>query len=175
MVARRAPRRGGRSWRLATFWSGSVPTVLTNVVANSKVLLLSFTNSDDEDLTLRRVRGLLQVQSDQVAASEIQVGALGGGIFSSAAITAGVASLPDPVMDVSDDIWSVYTHIGQTLQFISAVGIRPDFSTLYEVDSKAMRKMPDGYSFAFVVANDSAVGAFQVSLGVRLLFSFTGK
>ncbi len=152
-----------------------MPTTITPVSANSKVLLFSFATLGDEEITVRRVRGLLQVQSDQTAASELQLGAMGAGIFSTNAIAAGIASLPDPVTDVSDDIWSVYAHIGQTMQFVSAVGIEPHFSTLYEIDSKAMRRIPEGYAIAFIVANAHPTAGFQVSLGVRLLLSVTGR
>ncbi len=175
MAVRRAVRRGGRGWRPATFWDGVVPTASSVVPANNKLLLASFLPQDDLEVTVRRIRGRLMVGSDQVAASEDQLGALGAGIFSATAITAGVASLPDPVTDVGSDVWQLYVHIGQNVQFLTAAGIRPDFLWAYEFDSKAMRRIPEGYGIAFVVANASATHGMRVSMGMRLLSSLTGR
>jgi hypothetical protein len=174
MAVRRAPRRGGRGWRPATFWTGNVPASPTGVPAASKVLLASFVNVGDQELTIRRLRGLLAVHSDQNAATEYQVGALGIGIFNDTAIAAGIASLPDSVTDVDDDVWFSFTHIGQQIKVATAVGIDAQGVVQYDVDSKAMRKVPAGRSVAVIVANAHAVSAFNVTFGVRFLSSITG-
>ncbi len=174
MAVRRAFRRGGRGWKPGTFWDGSVPAVQTAVPAASKVLLLSFTNAGDSELTIRRMRGLLTVGSDQIAGSELQLGAFGALITTDTAIAAGVASLPDPVTDVSDDIWMMYEHFGDNMQVFTAVGIEPHFVSQYVIDSKAMRRVPEGRALAFVVANSHATHGINVSFGVRFLSSLTG-
>ncbi len=174
-MARRPIRRATRSWRPSTSWAGVIPASTTDIPAASKVLLATFVPSGPEGETLRRIRGLLTVQSDQSAATEFQVGALGCAVFTDTAIAAGVASLPDPVTDVEDEMWVLFTHIGQQFLFSSGVGKNPDMATQYVLDSKAMRKVPVGYSLGFVIANASATHGMRVSLGVRILGSLTGR
>ncbi len=152
-----------------------MPTTAVAVAANNKVLLQSVLNTGDEDLTLRRVRGLLTVQTDQVAASELMVGAFGIGVFTATALAAGIASLPDPVTDVTSDLWATYVHVGQQLIVGTNVGLEPHWATQYEFDSKAMRKIAVGYGLGFIIANASATTGFQVSLSFRTLFSETGR
>jgi hypothetical protein len=145
------------------------------VAPATKVLLATFLNDADSEVTIRRMRGLLTVQSDQVAAGEQQLGALGAGVFTATALVAGVASLPDPVTDVSDDSWMMFEHIGQQIVVGTNVGVEPSFATQYVIDSKAMRKLPVGYGIGFVIANSSAGNGMSVTLGVRLLSSLTGR
>ncbi len=152
-----------------------MPTGQVTVPAVSKVLLSAILNvGGNVDLTVRRIRGLLTVGSDQVVATELQVGAFGIGIFSVTALNAGIASLPDPVTDVESDIWMAYIHIGQQMRFADATGMRPHWTTHYELDTKAMRKVPAGYGIGYIVANSHATHGFSVTLGARSLQSETG-
>ena len=174
MAVRRTGRRAVRGWRPATFWDGFILTTPTAIPANNKVLVASFTNGFDQDLTLRRIRGLLSVHSDQQAATENQIGALGVAVFTNAAIAAGVALLPDPVSDINDDIWQTFTHIGQRFNFGTSVGFQGNVAVQYEIDSKAMRKLSEGRALGIVVANANATAAFNITLGMRFLLSITG-
>ena len=173
MPARRAFR--GRSWRPATTWAGFVPSAQVNVPASSKVLIGTVANLEDEEVTIRRIRGLLTVASDQIAASELQLGALGALVATNTSIAAGVASLPDPFTDVEEDIWMLYTHIAGSVQVASAVGVEPQFLTHYVLDAKSMRKLPSGRALAFVIANSHATFGYAATLGVRVLGSLTGR
>ena len=151
-----------------------MPAAQTAVPAASKVLIASFTNVGDQDLTVRRIRGLLTVASDQQAATELQLGAFGALVVTDAAVAVGITSIPDPVTEVADDMWMLYVHIGQQVRFGTAVGLEPHWVTQYVLDSKAMRKTPAGYSLAFVIANAASTG-FNATLGVRILSSITGR
>jgi len=87
--------------------------------AASKVLLETVVLSNPGiNETVRRTRGGVFVSSDQGAAVELQTGAFGAIIVSDTAVAAGVASLPDPVTDASDDGWFVWVPFTQ----ISAAG-----------------------------------------------------
>ena len=174
MAVRRGFSRGGRGFRPATFWAGSTPAAQTAVPAASKVIVASFTNSGDQDLTVRRIRGLLTVASDQQVATELQLGAFGATVVTDAATAVGATAVPDPVTEVADDMWMLYVHIGQQMRFASAVGLEPNWVTQYVLDSKAMRKTPAGYSLIFVIANSASTG-FNATLGVRFLSSITGR
>ncbi len=175
MAARRAPRRGGRGFRPATFWDGRVPTGSVAVPAASKLLVASFTNAGDQELTIRRTRGLVATHTDRSVASEIQLGAFGIGVFTNTAIAAGIASLPDPVTDVEDEIWFVYGHISSQFKFGSDIAFDAQNATLWEFDSKAMRKVPQGYAIAFIIANSHATTGFNATVAFRFLSSVTGR
>jgi hypothetical protein len=68
-----------------------------------------------------------------------------------------------------------YTHIGQQFLVGTAVGLEPNFATQYMIDSRAMRKVPVGYGMGVIVANSSAVNAFNITLGFRFISSVTGR
>ena len=172
---RRSYRGGGRGFRPATFWNGIVPAVTTQIPASSKVIVSSFSNVGDAELTIRRTRGLMQVQTDQDAASENQIGAMGVLVVNQTAATLGITGMPDPVTDVADDLWFVFEHIQQSFRFHSAVATEPHHATQYAFDSKAMRKVSQGEAIVMVVANAHATHAFNVSIGFRFLSSETGR
>jgi len=161
----RAPVRG-TGFRPATRWAGFIlPTPLT-VAPLTKILVASFPLSGDEGETLRRTRGVFAVVSDVITPLEDQVGSLGMGVFSNAAIAAGVASLPDPVTDIGDDIWALYLPVAQRVgsSFTNFAG---------EFDSKAMRKVVPGYSLGVIIANASPTFGFILHLNMRVLSSVT--
>ncbi len=164
-----------RGYRPATGWTGISPAVVTNVPAASKVLLVTFSvPSGGEEFTLRRMRGLLSVASDQVAATENQIGAVGAYTADDTAAGVGISALSDPVTDVSDDIWVWHQAISQKCIVLTAVGADGQWATQYEVDNKAMRRLPPGKSLVFIAANAHASTAFEVTLSVRCLWSRTG-
>ena len=173
-MARRV-MRGRRGWRPATNWSGDVGAVFVTLPAASKVQMAIFVNNTEEDLTIRRVRGLVAVKSDQIAAGEDQLGSFGAFITTeTASQVAATAGVPDPVTDVDDDVWLMYQPIAQTFLFGTAVGFHANGAVQYPFDSKAMRKLPTGRVISFVIANASATTGFQFSFNVRILTSVTG-
>ncbi len=105
--------------------------------------------------------------SDQLAASEFPVGALGAGTFTNIAIAAGVASLPDPITEIDDDVWFLFQGLASGFEFGDATGFSSPAGVGFEIDSKAMRKLPDGRSIGFIAANLGAA-AFRLSLVIRL-------
>ena len=172
MAARRQFQRGRRPFRPGTGWAGLQSTVYTVVGGATKVLLATFVPAPGEEagVTVRRVRGLLSIVSDQAAAVESQFGVMGFGVFNDTAIAAGVASLPDPVTDVQDDIWFVYVPFLQETDQSAQVG---SYAAPYPFDSKAMRKVPQGYSVGVVLANAHATQSLKFAVNIRLLSSET--
>ena len=156
-------------------WAGVVSTGFTTVAANTKVLLgfLSLSNPNIDETVLRTV-GVLGVMSDQVAATEDIIGAVGMILVSDTAFAAGVASIPGPVTDVADDGWFLYIPIVQAFGFASAVGIDGSFAIQYAFDSKVKRRVEEGQTGAIVVENSSASFGFQVAFVLRLLSMVTG-
>ena len=101
--------------------------------------------------TVIRTVGSIWVKSDQVASAELPFGALGFQIVSDKAVATGVTALPDPITEEASDTWFVY-------QQWAASGGAVDGAILmeYKFDSRAMRKVEDGFDMAFMIANANA-------------------
>ena len=150
-----------------TNWARIVETTQTTVPASSKVLLAIFVLSNPAiNETVLRTRGRLWVQSDQAAAVENQLGAFGMIVVTDLALSIGVASIPGPVTDLSDDGWFVWVPFMQSSS-LAADGGPTGYS--YEIESKAMRKTSEGFGIALVVENSSASNGFQASIALSLL------
>jgi hypothetical protein len=145
------------------------------LAASSKVIVAAFVSGTDSELTIRRVRGTLSIATDQATADEQQIGSIGAGVFNTTAVTIGAASLPDPETDIGADIWSVYVPFIRKFEFITGAGFDPNLAMAYDLDSKAMRRMPTGYTFAFVLANAHATHGLLWAVNIRVLVSLTGK
>jgi len=169
-MARRAQRSfQRRSQRLAPGWAFSQSAILATIPAGTKAILATFAlNTTNLGETILRTRGLLWVQSDQsVAFNEQQSGAFGGLVATSNAVAAGVASLPDPFTDGADDGWFVHRPFVQTSPSINGE-LGGQQGRLYEIDSKAMRKVETGYDLVFIIGNGGGFG-MQVLFSIRLL------
>ncbi len=154
-------------------WAG-VMTPSIAVAGSTKILLGSFSlsNVNIDETTLRTV-GAIEVHSDQVAASEVQLGAFGLIMVNDLAVAAGAASIPGPVTDINDDGWFVYVPIVQRLNVGDSTGLQPEFGVRYAFDSKAKRKTDEGFKIAIMVENATAAG-FIISIGFRLLSMVRG-
>ncbi len=159
--SRGAPRRfAGRSQRQPTGWTRSVATASTAVLGGTKVLIATAAlDPTGISRTVRRTRGHFFVASDQAAILEEQVGAYGAIVINDLALAAGVASIPGPVTDASDDGWFLWVPFGQLSGSVLAGDTLDPLATqLREFDSKAMRKVEEGFGLAFVVENAGASG-----------------
>ena len=151
-------RIGARSFRPRARpnveWS-DLSDVLT-VVASGKVLLAGLTSTIELQQTILRVRTMLGVGSDQVIASEQQIGAFGMIIVTDDAFAAGASAIPGPVSDPSAD-WFVYQPFIQSFQFDTAAGFDHAAFHQYDVDSKAKRVLEATETVAIMIelASDS--------------------
>ncbi len=167
MVQRYRQRTGSRPNRT---WAAT-SVAATQVPPASKVLLGAFgPTTQGIDETILRSVGMLSVVSDQAGVHEEQRGALGICLATDTAITAGVASLPGPITEGSDDGWMLYVPIAQS----GAIATDGMASYSYPFDSRAKRILQPGYSFAIVVENDHASHAFKVQLVIRILGQVRG-
>ncbi len=168
-MARRPGRQLVKPYRPSGAWSGLV--IGTTVVGgNTKVLLGSFVPAANSvRLTIRRTRISCMWSSDQTVATQRPIGAIGAIVVNDRAITAGVASLPDPLTDIDDDGWLVFQGLHTAVKTASDIGFQENAGQVYEIDSKAMRHLPDGKSLAFIVASGSADDArFQMIVRVYI-------
>ncbi len=153
--SRRGARRGTRS---PTDWTGIV--VPENALASSsKVLLGSFAPSAGSGHeTVVRVVGRFAHHCPSPGVGGTLV--VGLGVFSDASIAAGIGSLPDPVTDIADDLWTTIIpmpYAGATINH-----------GRFDVDSRGMRKVEEGQQLAIIAAN--AVGvSIEFSGYLRIL------
>ena len=167
MATRRfSSRRQVRSSRKGTSWARNLSATFTTVPAASKVLVGSFVLSNPGITeTAVRSRGRIWIQSDQGAALEEQQGALGLVVVSDLALAAGAASIPGPATDSSDDGWFVWEGFSQTNIQVSA----GTAGQLYEFDSKAARRVQEGFAIAIMAENVHATHGLDLGLVISLL------
>ena len=157
--------------RSPTTWSRFVAGVGVIVPAASKSFLLTLTlNNPGIGETIRRTRGQLFVRSDQSVLSENQVGAFGMVVVTDIAAAAGAASLPGPVTEQNDDGWYVWQpFIGAGV--LNILEARPGWS--YEFDSKAMRRVEEGFQTAVMVENASPTDGLIFGFALSTLTSIS--
>ncbi len=170
---RRPGRTFARSDRPATNWArifnGTAPVV---VAAGTKVLMATFTLSNPGiNEVIRRTRGMISVTSDQGGLYEDQMIAFGMIVVTDLALAAGAASIPGPATDASDDGWFVWEGITQlSSATFNVAPTEGDFGLPpYHFDSKAMRKVPEGYGVAVMVENESSNSGAEIMFAVSLL------
>ncbi len=173
MARRRAPvPRGGPRPKALTNWARSIATAPVPVAVGAKVLITTVVLSNPGiDETVRRTRGMFEVTSNQSAAMALQYGAFGAVVVNDLAVAAGAASIPGSVTDASDDGWFLW------VPFIQTTGVTEDGTgtaspgvNRYHFDSKAMRKIEEGFSVAFMVENASP-DPFEFADAISLLAS----
>ena len=165
--ARGTRRPGLTNWARTTFRN-------TVVAAGTKVLVASFVLSNAGiNEVVRRTRGRFLFTSDQGTIFEGSVAAFGFVVVNDLALAAGVASMPGPITDANDDGWFVWESMpmlqGNTDGSSSAsVGVGgANYGA--EFDSKAMRRVEEGFGIA-VVAEVASV-AVELTMGISLLTS----
>ncbi len=155
-LVRRTPNRN---------WVGIFSSTTVTVPAASKVLLGSLALSNPGiDETALRVRGGFLCRSDQSAASEDQIGAIGLIVVSDRAIVTGITAIPGPVTDSDDDGWFTHQWIQQKFVFKDATGFDSDDGHHYPFETKGKRITHDGQSIAIVAENIHATHGFNVVL-----------
>ncbi len=169
--ARRAPLVvAGR--RRESLWIGSAfITALTAIPANSALLvrILSAGALALRPFTIIRTVGLLSVRSDQVSATEGPQGGIGQAVVSDQASAIGITAVPDPVTDVSSDLWFQYQAWATDIINVSSVGVQAPTFSHFAFDSRAMRKVEDGQDAIQVIANGSAAFGAEFIWNQRLL------
>jgi len=162
-------QRGGRM-RRETLWFELAATTTTLGAASTAVL---FTGLDATLLAMRpftvvRVRGMLHVASDQIAATEDYQAAIGLAVVSDQAIAIGVTAVPTPFTDIGSDLWFLHEIVLGTLRFSTASGWN-DVGHLRVLDSRAMRKVEEGQDIDVSIETSAASTGVVVQKAGRLL------
>ena len=116
-----------------------------------------------EGLTLIRTRGFIELKIKvATAANDGFTGAIGLAIADVRAFDAGAGSLPRPFTDSDDEIWFWHQffsmHPETTDESVAAAFMR------IEIDSKAMRKFPEGMAMYGIIETASEIGAPTMQL-----------
>ena len=109
--------------------------------------------------TVVRIVGTISYNTPSPAAAGVLV--VGAAVFADNAVAAGVASLPDPITDVSDDLWTFIQPAPYS--FTATPGIR-DF------DSRGMRKIEEGQQLVYIAANGATGSSVEFAMYFRQLF-----
>ena len=171
-MARRAFVRGAAaiSQRRSTSWLQFQPVGSTQTAAGGTILFsLNAAALALRPFTVVRSRFLVSIETDQVANDEIQIGAVGLAVVSDEAVAVGVTAVPTPIGQMGSDLWFVHQLLYASFALSSAVGITGSHQKVYEIDSKAMRKVDAGQDLIVVVELSAAGDGFITVVGGRML------
>jgi len=131
----------------------------TNALAAATLALRPFTI----------VRSLIDwlVRSDQSAASESFIGSIGYSVVSAQAKAVGVTAEPTPATDQGSDAFFLYST-WQGLFRLVGTAIQEDLVSR-RIDSKAMRKVEDGFDIAFCIEAGLIGNGVTIATGGRIL------
>ncbi len=161
-------RGRGRGTRRPTDWSASaVASALTSLAANTIVLSETFTPIVGGE-TLIRTRGLFSWRSDQQAADEALLGAVGIAVVTAQAVSVGITAIPHPDTDSAWGGWLWHSYFSSSLSLGTSVGFDANDMQRIWIDSKAMRKVDEDERLVVVVENSSSFG-MQFNTSERLL------
>jgi len=110
--------------------------------------------------------------SDQVSQTEFQFGAVGMIVVNDLAIAAGVASIPGPGTDLDDDgwfVWEPFQLVGEAKDG-GADGSAQEWAG-WSFDSKAMRRIEEGFGIAIVCENVNTSNGLEIALAASFLTS----
>ncbi len=153
--------------RRETSWLEIEPA---SVSLNSSVLITHVMTAAElakRPFTVVRIHAMLQIRTDNIA-NEVQLGGFGACVVSSQAVAIGVTAVPTPLTDLASDLWFMHKPLMSSLAFSTAVAFAKQ-SMVYEVDSKAMRKVNDDQEIIFVAEGSSLQSGFSLDIIGRVL------
>ncbi len=167
MAIRRSSHRAVRAYRRPTFWGRSPADAAITFLAGATAVIDSSSVPVAEGQTIIRIRGQILVTSDQQAASENWVGAVGACVVSDQAVVGGLGAIPTPYTDQDSDLWLMHQYFGGVFDFATAASFNSLGSLTFAFDSKAMRKQSAGETLIFVVENGGAA-----AIGIKYWLQF---
>ncbi len=115
-----------------------------------------------DGLTLIRTRGLVSLYLETVSAINSGMsGAIGMAVVTTAAVAAGVASVPSPITEDSWDgwFWHQFFDVRAITATIADGANAGSVFARFVVDSKAMRKVAEDESLIYVIEVGAESGA----------------
>ena len=173
-MARQFSRSRGRAGasRRETLWA-PIPVSQAQITGGGANLLLQASASEDalRPYTITRTHLHVSVISDQVIATEDQIVAIGMAVVSDQASAIGVTAVPTPVTDLESDAWYLHQWLQNSFVFATASGFQDGGVMQVDFDSKAMRRVEDGFDNILTVEAPSVTsdGLFVTVMGRQLL------
>ena len=169
-MARRFVVSRNTKTRRATQWLGIDAGVTTFTAIGGTVLAsLNAAALALRPFTVIRSHVELNIASDQQAATENQIGAYGICVVTDQALAIGNTAVPTPVTDSSSDAWFVHQWFMNAFRFSTAAGLDPVGGARFTIDSKAMRKVEEGFDLALVAEFSAAGEGFNLLDAGRIL------
>jgi len=153
--------------RRLTQWVASTVESGYTALAASTILVDQILTPADQPETIVRVRGKLNILSDQIATTERPFGAFGFAVVTNKAATLGPTAIPGPYAEAGDEVWFVHGFWHTPMQFLDATGVVVIAQT-FEFDSKAMRKLDPDHRMVVMIENGATVGA-SYNIAFRML------
>ncbi len=152
--------------RLTTWFQFTPATVQMTVTGGTIIFSLNAAALALRPFTIVRTRFEVALFSDQAAAIERQIAAVGIAVVSDEAVAVGVTAVPTPITQMGSNLW--FTH---SLVYAdeSALTDRTRPETLVSIDSKAMRKVEVGQDVVVVSEIDASSGGAFITVGGRML------
>ena len=173
MARRSVGRTLVRTPKRPTFWEGATGAfTLTTGTVSTATVVSEATLENTPNPTLIRIHGHVFVHvTARGAAGDAIVLGLGMIPQSSAAVAAGVASMPVPVTDVSPP-WIMHRQVVLDSNIAPPNGT--DIGANYHiiVDNKSMRKFDLNQALQFTVQNTVIAGTLSVSIAFAFRFLF---
>ena len=110
--------------------------------------------------TIVRTRGHFTARSDQDAVDEVFALQMGFAVVSDQAVAIGVTAVPTPDTDMGSDAWFVYEQCFGLISVTTDVGRLITTERVY-YDSKAMRRVEDGFDVVQVIECPSSSAIFN--------------
>ena len=174
MARSRFPRHSGGPKRLTT-WVGPADQGFVAVASATKVIISSFVPAAASSMlmpTIVRTRGGVSIKPAAFTGDAMVIGAYGMAVVSTDAFAAGDAAVPGPFDDADWGGWFVWRSFSFHFEFFGTPTVITFPSSIqHEVDSKAMRKVPDNSTV--VIVAESAAGAFDISIPFRQLYKLS--
>jgi len=111
----------------------------------------------------------VRVESNQAAASERQIAAIGLAVVSDQAVAIGITAVPTPITDLGSDLWFLHRSLMNGFVFGDATGFISSVGQVFHEDSRAARKVNGDQDVILVVENGLATGSVISSIGRMLV------
>ncbi len=137
----------------------------TDLQSSLNALALAF-----RPFTIVRTRGLILVESDQIAANEQPFGAFGMCVVTDQAVAIGVTAVPSPWTDQASDVWLMHQFWAAPWKFNTSGAAS---QAMFQFDSKAMRKVEDGEDVITVFENGNTSHGVRYIAMLRFLIKMS--
>ena len=161
--------RGRSAQKRETTWGGH-PVLIDTASATS--VLISNLNAAAKALrpfTIVRTHIEIEFGSDQVAASEVQIAAVGLAVVSDQASAIGITAVPTPLTDIDSDLWFAHQPMINSMFVGDGTGTQQPFSSRYTIDFWAMRRVNGDEDMVFVLEGASAGSGVTITTMGRFL------